>query len=116
MRYRGKFIVLYMPHVVTEVELILNNLIPYLKHEYGEEVLEYFTKAAKKEASEDYWDKKNNRVVCATDMYLEEEGDNDLGIEEVRVFISNQKKRIEEVKNTSTTRLSTNKEQLEKVQ
>ena len=43
-------------------------------------------------------------------MYLEEEGDNGLGIEEARVFITNQKKRIEEAKNMSTTRPSTNEE------
>ena len=109
MRYRGDFTVLYIPHVATKAELMLNNLIPYLKHEYGDNVLEFFIEAVKKEASKDNWDEKNNRIVCAIDMYLEE-GDDNLGMEEVRVFITNQKKRIEEAKKASTTRPPTNEE------
>jgi len=39
MRYRGDYIVLYMPYVASKVEMILNNLIPYLQYKYGDEVL-----------------------------------------------------------------------------
>ena len=64
-------------------------MIPYLQHEYGDEVLEYFTKKAKKEAHNDYWDVENNRVVCAMDIHVEEEEEDGLGLEEARVFIKN---------------------------
>ena len=58
MRYRGDFTVLYMHHVATEAELILNNLLPYLKYEYRDEALEYFTNTMKKEAKEEKEDKE----------------------------------------------------------
>ena len=43
-----------MPYVANEVELMLNNLIPYLQHEYEDKVLEYFIDTAKKEAKNKY--------------------------------------------------------------
>ena len=113
MRYRGDYIVLYMLYIATEAELMLNNLLLYLKHEYSDKILEYFTEVVKKESKDDQWDKENNRVVYAMDMILEEEGEDKLGLEEARVFINNQKKRIEEAKLVNTVRPPTNEEQLE---
>jgi len=43
-------------------------------------------------------------------MILEEEGEDELGLEKVRVFINNQKKRIEEAKLANTIRPLMNKE------
>ena len=53
MGHRGEYTILYMPHIASEAELILNNLLPYLLHEYGEEVLMLFTEDTKKEAKDD---------------------------------------------------------------
>ena len=80
-----------MPHVASEVELILNNLLPYLQHKYGDEVREYFTESAKRDSKDDCLDEENKQVVCEIDMYLEEEEEDELGLEEARVFITNQK-------------------------
>ena len=102
--------VLYILYVATEVKLILNNLLPYLKYEYGDEILEYFMEAAKKESKDDQWDEENNRMVCTTDIVLEEEGEDELGLEEVKVFINNQKKRMKEAKLVNTIRPPTNEE------
>ena len=44
---------LYMPHVVNEAELMLNNLLPYLRYMYREDVLALFMEDAKKEVKED---------------------------------------------------------------
>ena len=78
-----------MPHVASELELMLNNLLPYLQHEYGDEVLILFTEEAKKEAKDNQWGKEHNHVVCATDMYTEEEEEDDLDLEQARIFIIN---------------------------
>ena len=81
MRYHRDYTILYMLHMAEEAELMLNNLIPYLQYEYGDEVLEYFTEAAKKEAKDYCWDKENQKVICATNIYTEEEEIDKLGIE-----------------------------------
>ena len=53
MHYKGEFIVLYIPYLIEEVEIMLKNLIPYFNHKYGKEALLYFTNLVKKEAQED---------------------------------------------------------------
>ena len=62
MWYRRDFTVLYMLYMAEKVELILNNLLSYLKYKYRDEVLEYFTNAAKKKVREDTWDNKINKL------------------------------------------------------
>ena len=51
--------VLCMPHLTKEVEIMLKDLILSFNYKYGEEVLLYFTDPANKEAQEDNWDKEN---------------------------------------------------------
>ena len=70
-----------MSYIASEAEIMLNNLIPYLQYQYSEEVLQYFTKEAKWNAKDDSWDKETKRMVCLTDKYIEEEEEEELGLE-----------------------------------
>ena len=83
---------LYMPYIVEEAELMINNLLLYLKYKYRYRVLEYFTDIAKKEAREDRQNEENKQVIYATDLYIEEEVEDMLGFKEVKLFINKQKK------------------------
>jgi len=53
MRYRGDFTFLYMLYLTEKAELIMKNLILFLKHKYSNKVLHYFTEKAKLDAIED---------------------------------------------------------------
>ena len=101
---------LYIPYMAEEAEIILKNLILYFQYKYGEEVLLYFTESVKKEAQEDNWDEKNQRVVYPTDLYIEEEEEDKVGFKEAQVFITNQKLLIEEAKRKSILRLELGQE------
>ena len=52
MQYRRDFTILYIPYLVEEVEIILNNLIPYFVYTYRNDALLYFTESVKKEAKD----------------------------------------------------------------
>ena len=72
IRYYREFTYLFLPYLVDKAELIIHNLLLYLRHKYGDKVLLYFVEEAKAEAKEDRWDKTTNRVVCIMDAFLEE--------------------------------------------
>ena len=55
-------------------------------------MLLYFTK----EAKEDSWDEINNRVICATDAFLEEDFENEIGLSNAKSFIDERKKAVNE--------------------
>ena len=103
-----------MPYVAKEAEFMLNNLLIYLKYKYRDRVLEYFTDTAKKEAREDRWDEKNKRIVCTTDLYNKKEIEDILGFEEAKLFINEQKKKMEVLKQASVTRLVLNEEEIDR--
>ena len=90
---------LYILHLTEEAEVILNNLIPYFQYKFGDNTLLYFTKSTKNKAKKDRSDAKKNRVVYATDLYLEEEEVDKLGFKEAKSFIGSQKERIALAKN-----------------
>jgi hypothetical protein len=75
MSYWRDFIYIYMPHLADEAEIMMQNLLTFLRHKYGDDILLYFTKEAKEEAQGDKWNSKNNRVLCATDKFIEEDID-----------------------------------------
>ena len=79
---------------------MLNNLILYFVYTYGNDTLLYFTKSVKKEVKDNKQDSTNNRVVCMTDLYLEEEEEDVLGFQEAKSFIDSQKKLIAQAKNS----------------
>ena len=76
-----------MPHLSKEAELIMKNLIPFLKHKYRAEVLHYFTEEVKMDATEDEWDLESKWVTCKTDGYLEEEFENKIKLDEAIIYI-----------------------------
>lgn len=39
---RREFVRLFIPHLAEEEELMIHNLIPYLRHKYGDDMLLYF--------------------------------------------------------------------------
>ena len=81
-----------MPHIEEEADLMMSNLLPYLRHFYGEEVLQYFTAAAKEVSMEDKWDPVNKRVICTVDTNAEIDDEEDvLGFEEARKFLEKKK-------------------------
>ena len=87
MRYRENFTFLFIPQLVQEAEIMMNNLIPFLKHKYGEEVLLYFTEEVKQEALEDRWDDINKRIICAIDECLEEDLEDDIGLVDAQSYL-----------------------------
>ena len=53
MRYRGEFTFLFLLQLVEEVEIIMNNFIPFLHYKDSEDILLYFIAIAKQESIED---------------------------------------------------------------
>ena len=49
--WKGDFTYLVMPQIEEEAKLMMDNLLPYLRHEYGEGVLDYFTSEIKELSS-----------------------------------------------------------------
>ena len=91
--YKGDFTYLVMPHIEEEADLMMSNLLPYLRHIYGDEVLPYFTAEAKEVSMEDKWDPVNKRVICMVDTNAEIDDEDDvLGFEEARKFLNKKKK------------------------
>jgi len=91
MRYRSEFTCLFLPYLTDEEELIIHNLISYLKYKHRNQILLYFTEEAKAEAKKDGLDKMTNRVICVMDAFLEEEIEDDIGLLDAQLFIEKQK-------------------------
>ena len=87
-QFRGDYTYLVMPHLEEEAELMMQNLLPYMRHVYGDEVLPYFTSSVIAIAKDDKWDPVENRVICSIDTNAEmEEEDDFLGFKEAKEFI-----------------------------
>ena len=103
--YKGDFTYLVMPHIEEEAYLMMSNLLPFLRYEYGENVLLYFTFTAKELAMEDVWDPVQKRVICTVDTNAEMEDDDDeLGFDEARKFVEAKQKATGTKTNTPTNR------------
>ena len=88
LAYKGDFTYLVMPHIEEEAELMMSNLLPFMRFKYGDEVLEYFTSTAKEISMEDKWDPVANRVICSVDTIAEmDDEDDELGFDEAIKFI-----------------------------
>lgn len=75
---------------------MMYNLILYLQHKFGDEVLLYFMEVAKQEVKEDEQDEENQQVICVIDLFLEEEFKNEIGLSDAKSFIKDRKKLLEE--------------------
>ena len=86
--WKGDYTYLVMPQIEEEAKLMMNNLLPYLRHEYGDGVLAYFTSEIKELSKDDKWDPVQKRVICAVDTNAEMEDDGDeLGFAEAVKFL-----------------------------
>ena len=76
-----------MPYLADEAELMIHNLILYLRYKHDNKVLLYFTKEAKQEVKEDGWNETSNRVIFVMDAFLEEEIEDNIGLLDIQSFI-----------------------------
>ena len=67
----------YMPHIAQEANMMMHNLIPYLRHTIGDDILPYFRSEAVKAAENFTWDEENHRVICPTDANMDQDEDDD---------------------------------------
>ena len=77
---------------VKEAELMMYNLIPYFLYKYGEQSKLYFSSEALEDAKEDGQDKETKRVIYITDEFIEEDFEDDIGLEGAQSFIEANKK------------------------
>ena len=71
----------YMPHMEEEATLMMHNLIPVLKFTHGDTIEDYFYPESVEAAKNDRWDDEKKRVVCDTDINMEEaEEADDIGL------------------------------------
>ena len=105
IRWKGDYTYLVMPQLEEEADLMMNNLLPYLRHEYGDEVMDYFTSDAKEIAKDDKWDPISQRVICAVDRNAEmDDEDDDLGFAEAVKFLNDkEEEKAKDSKNKSNT-------------
>jgi hypothetical protein len=59
------------PVVEPEARNIVSSLAAFLKHRYGDEVIEFFTKDAQVRARQAFWDEEHQCVRNADDAYLD---------------------------------------------
>jgi hypothetical protein len=59
-----------MPAVEPEARNIVSSLAAFLKHRYGEEAIEFFTKDAQIRARQAFWDEEHQCVRNADDAYI----------------------------------------------
>ena len=52
----------------------------------------------------DKWDENTNQIACATDEHMEEDDQDDIGLEGAQPFIQEQKQKIEAAKLSNITR------------
>ena len=77
-----------MPHVAQEANMMRHNLIPYLRQTIGDDILPYFRSEAIKATETFTWDPDNHRVICPTDINMEQEEDDDtLGLAEAFNYV-----------------------------
>ena len=71
----------------------MKNLLTYLYYKYGDEIYSYFTEEARQELQGDKWDENTNSIVCTTDAFMEEEDEEDSGLDGAQQFLKEQKKK-----------------------
>ena len=117
--YKGDFTYLVMPHIEEEAELMMSNLLPFMRYEYGDEVLEYFTSTAKELSMDDRWDPVTKRVICTVDTNAElDDEEDELGFDEAIQFIKERneataKLAIDSTNKVTRPELNTNKTNLQ---
>ena len=88
LQWKGDYTYLVMPHIKEEAEIMMSNLLLFLRHQYGDGVLKYFTSIAIEQSKDNRWDPVQKRVICAVDTNAElEDTDDTLGFEEARKFL-----------------------------
>ena len=115
MHYRGEFTFLFMLQLAQEAEIMMNNLIPYLKHQNGEKILRYVIEEAKQEAEKDGQNKENKRVICATDEFLEKELEDNIGLIDTQSYLEVRKKEMEEAQLQRIAVLTNPKQKLDQL-
>ena len=107
MTYKGNFTYLVMPHIEEEAELMMSNLLPFMRYTYGDEVLEYFTASAKELSMDDKWDPVTQRVICMVDINAEmEEEDDELGFKEAMQFIKERNEETDKLSIAATEKVT----------
>ena len=105
IQWKGDYTYLTMPHIEEEAEIMMSNLLPFLRHKYGDGVLKYFTSAAIEESKDDRWDPVQKRVICTVDTNAELDDDDDtLGFAEAKKYIDDRKAAIEATKDAAVKR------------
>ena len=88
IQWKGDYTYLTMPHIEEEAELMMTNLLPFLRYKYGDGVLKYFTSMAVEESKDDRWDPVQKRVICSVDTNAElDDADDILGFAEAKKFL-----------------------------
>ena len=77
---------------------MMHNLVPYMHHKYGNQVLWYFAEEALEAAREDNWDSSTQRVICSTNRFMEEKVEDNIRLEQAQLFLEEHKKAMEEQK------------------
>ena len=77
---------------------MMHNLLPCLLHQHGEQVILHFSEEAKTEAQDDGWNEAQNKVACATDAFLEEDLQDDVGLTDAQSHVEEQEKKMDEKK------------------
>ena len=73
---------------------MMKNLLTYLQHKHGDQIYNYFTTEARGDLEGDKWDAKTNQIVCSTDEYMEEDDQDDIGLEGAQSHIEEQKQKM----------------------
>lgn len=93
-KHRGKFTYLCMPNLAKEAQLMMGNLMGYLRFKYGDGVKKYFTQETKIECDADIWDEEKKCVICNTDVNMELEEDQDeIELKEAMQFLEEERKK-----------------------
>ena len=72
---------------------MIKNLLMYLQHKHGDQIQNYFATEARKDLEGDKQDAKTNQIACSTDEYMEEDDQDDIGLEGAQLFIQEQKQK-----------------------
>lgn len=92
LRFLGDYTYLTMPRLKDEADIMMSNLLPYLRFVHGNEVDLYFTQSAKEACTDAVWDDVEKRVICGVDQNAEEEEEEDtIGFKEALAFVEKQK-------------------------
>ena len=80
-----------MPQLAEEAQMMLRNLIPFLRYKYSDKIDIFFKADALQSAEGATWDPELKRVVCQADSNLDklcDIEDDGLGLQEAMDFIS----------------------------